>query len=290
MQFLILGCGKIGIDLYIKLKKLNLPSKIIIFNKNKKSVGAQYCQKNFFNYSSGGVKDLSNYLNSTNNVIFDATSANASLLNFKFLEKKLKDNFYINLTPSPIGKYFIPYFKNAKIPRIINMITCGGQSSIPVIIEMKKRNKFIDYVELVSSISSQSAGRATRQNINEYLVNTNKAIKKLSKIKKSKVIMNLNPANPPVNMMNSIFFECKKIDKKKIKLAKISLQLVNKTIKNYIPGYNGRLFYQKGEDFFRVTVRVVGSGDYLSTFAGNLDIITSASSYIGKLIYEKNNH
>ena len=101
------------------------------------------------------------------------------------------------------------------------------------------------------------------------------------------MIINLNPSNPPVNMMNSIFFECKNFDKKKIKKAKLVLKKINKTIKKYIPGYNAKLFYQNNENFFRVTIRVIGSGDYLSTFAGNLDIITSSSAYIGKLLNEK---
>ena len=152
---------------------------------------------------------------------------------------------------------------------------------------MKKVIKDIKYVEVISSIASQSAGKATRENINEYIINTQRAIGKLSGINKNKVIINLNPSNPPVNMMNSIFFECKNFDKKKIKKAKLVLKKINKTIKKYIPGYNAKLFYQNNENFFRVTIRVIGSGDYLSTFAGNLDIITSSSAYIGKLLNEK---
>ena len=140
---------------------------------------------------------------------------------------------------------------------------------------------------MISSIASQSAGKATRENINEYITNTQRAIGKLSGINKNKVIINLNPSNPPVNMMNSIFFECKNFDKKKIKKVNLFLKKINKTIKKYIPGYNAKLFYQNNENFFRVTIRVIGSGDYLSTFAGNLDIITSSSAYIGKLLNEK---
>ena len=287
MKFLIIGSGKIGIDLYLKIKKLNLPLETLIFNKNKNSVGAKFCQKNFFRYSSGGIKDLIKNLQGKNNVIFDATSAKSSLLNYNLLKKKLKNNYFINLTPSSIGKYFIPYFSNVKIPKILNMITCGGQSSIPVIIEMKEKINSIKYVELVSSISSESAGKATRENINEYIMNTKKAITALSKIKNNKVIINLNSAHPPVNMMNSIFIECKKIDKNILKYAKNGLKKINKAIKIYIPGYNARLFYRKNDSFFRITIRVVGSGDYLSTFAGNLDIITSSSAYIGKLIYDR---
>ena len=170
------------------------------------------------------------------------------------------------------------------------MITCGGQSSVPAIIEMKKVIKDIQYVEVISSIASQSAGKATRENINEYIINTQRAIGELSDINKNKVIINLNPSNPPVNMMNSIFFECKRINIKKIRIASSVLKKINKTIKRYIPGYNAKLFYQNNENFFRVTIRVVGSGDYLSTFAGNLDIITSSSAYIGKLLNEKYNY
>ena len=135
------------------------------------------------------------------------------------IKNKLKENFYVNLTPAPIGKYFIPYFSEAKIPKSINMITCGGQSSVPAIIEMKKVIKDIQYVEVISSIASQSAGKATRENINEYIINTQRAIGELSGINKNKVIINLNPSNPPVNMMNSIFFECKKYKSKKIRIA-----------------------------------------------------------------------
>jgi len=290
MQYLIIGSGKIGIDLYIKLKKLNLPGKILIFNRNKNSVGAKYCRKKNFNYSSNGVKHLLNVLGKNKNIIFDCTSAAASEKIYPKLKNKLSKNFYINLTPAPIGKYFIPYFSNVKIPHSINMITCGGQSSVPAIIEMKKVIKDIKYVEVISSIASQSAGKATRENINEYIINTQRAIGELSGIKKNKVIINLNPSSPPVNMMNSIFFECRSVNNKKIKKANSVLKKINKTIKKYIPGYNAKLFYQKNENFFRVTIRVVGSGDYLSTFAGNLDIITSSSAYIGKILNEKHNH
>ena len=157
MRYLIIGSGKIGIDLYIKLKKLNLPGKIHIFNRNKNSSGAKYCLKKKFNYSPGGVNHLLSFLDKGKNIIFDCTSADASLNIYSKIKKKLSKNFYLNLTPSRIGKYFIPYFSNVKIPHSMNMITCGGQSSVPTIIEMKKVIKDIKYVEVISSIASQSA-------------------------------------------------------------------------------------------------------------------------------------
>jgi len=284
-----LGAGKIGIDLYIKCKKKKF-SNIYIFNRNKSSEGAQYCKKKKFNYFYTGVKGLIKKINFNKiNCIFDATSSESSVENEKILRPYLKNNFYINLTPSKIGNYTVPYYFLRKIPKKTNLITCGGQSTIPLIIELNKTIKKIKYVELVSSIASISAGKATRENINEYICNTQKAISSLANIKNNKVIINLNPSNPPVNMMNSIFFETKnklsKIDF--FKINKI-IKIINKKIKLYIPGYNAKLFSTEKNNIFRVTIRVVGQGDYLPSYSGNLDIITSAAVHLADLIYEKN--
>ena len=122
-------------------------------------------------------------------------------------------------------------------------------------------------------------------NINEYIVNTEKAIKQITKIKKAKVIINLNPSIPPVNMMNSLFFEVKKtISSKTYNNLKIELKKINSHIKFYIPDYNATLFKSYDKKVLRVTVRVIGQGDYLPTYAGNLDIITSSAVYLSKQI------
>jgi len=214
------------------------------------------------------------------------------LLITKNLKNKLKNVFYINLTPSNFGKYNVPYFNQNKIPRKINLITCGGQTSIPIIASFKKiLKRNLKYVELVSSISAKSAGKATRDNINEYLTNTESAIKQLTKIDSTKVILNINPTNPPVNMMNSLFFETHKpLNKKNYLLLKKKLKMINSKIKFYIPEYNAILFKTFDEKIFRVTVRVVGQGDYLPTYAGNLDIITSSAVFLSKQIKKNYNN
>jgi len=292
MNCLILGSGKIGIDLYIKCKRSKFFSNIFIFNRNKFSINAKYCIKNNFNYFDTGVKGLIKKIDSKNiNLIYDATSAEASIDHYKLLRPYLRKNFYINLTPSPFGEYTVPYHSLKNKSNCINLITCGGQSSIPLIIELKKILPNLIYTELVSSISSVSAGPATRKNVDDYIVNTQSAISKLSGVKKNKVIINLNPSNPPVNMMNSIFFENKKKLSKVdfIKILKV-LKNINKNIKYYIPGFNAKLFQTESKNIFRITIRVVGQGDYLPSYAGNLDIITSAAAYLPKLIHEKNHY
>ena len=289
---IIIGTGKIGIDLYIKLKKKKIFNKIYIFNTNKNSEGAKYCRKNNFLYSDQGVKGVISKLSKTK-IIFDCTSAKSNKKITDKLKNYLNKIFYINLTPSKFGNYVVPYFNQNLIPKKINLITCGGQTSIPIITSFKKvLLKKLKYVELVSSISAKSAGKATRENINEYVINTEGAIKKLSKIKKTKVIIIINPSDPPVNMMNSLFFELEKpLSEKEFSKLKLSLNEINAKIKNYIPQYNAILFKTFNKKIFRVTVRVIGQGDYLPTYAGNLDIITSSAVYLSKQVklLHKNN-
>lgn len=289
----ILGTGKIGIDLYVKIKKSNFVKNVEIYNLNKKSIGHIFCKKNKFNVFDTGIDGILNKINEFD-VIIDATSSYSNKLNYNKLKNYLfKNKFFLNMTPSGIGKQYIPFFfDNGSIPNKMNLISCGGQSTIPIINSIKNylKNK-LKYVEVVSSISSISAGPATRANVNDYIMSTNNAIQFFSKIKKSKVILNLNPTDPPVNMMNTIFFECrKKIEDAEIKEIKKIIIKINKRIKSYIPGYNATYFKDLIDDkIFRVTIRVVGAGDYLPSYAGNLDIINSSALEIIRLINEKKN-
>ncbi|MDC0344296.1 hypothetical protein OAM66_02190 [Pelagibacteraceae bacterium] len=284
----IVGTGKIGIDLYIKCQKSKKFNKIQIFNRRKSSEGAKYCIKKKFNYSSSGIDGVIENLKDTN-IIFDATSAKSNILILKKIKKLIKNKYFINLTPSKNGEYIVPYINKKKIPQIVNLITCGGQTSIPIISEVKQILKTkLKYVELVSSIASKSAGKATRDNIDEYITNTENAVKKLTKINRVKVIININPSEPPVNMMNSLFFELKSnINKKDFKRIENAVSKINKRIKVYIPQYNAKIFKSVENNIIRITVRVVGQGDYLPTYAGNLDIITSSAVYLSKFINEK---
>ena len=285
---IIIGTGKIGIDLYIKCKKSKIFNKIYIFNRNKNSLGAKYCKKKKFLYYSTGINGIKKKLNECE-FIFDATSAKSNNKIIKELNNKINNKYFINLTPSKNGEYIVPYTHKKKIPNKINLITCGGQTSTPIVVAFKNilENK-LKYVELVSSISSKSAGKATRDNIDEYITNTEKAIQQLAKVKNIKVIININPSEPPVNMMNSLFFETKnKVNISDFKKLTKSITTINKKIKSYIPGYNAKIFRSLEDNIIRVTIRVVGQGDYLPKYAGNLDIITSSAVHLTKIINEK---
>ncbi len=273
MKCAILGTGKIGIDLYIKLKNKSI---ISIFNLNPYSKGARFCKSKKFNYFSGGINNL---LKKNYDIIFDTTNAKSSIEHFKKLTKKKV--VFVNLTPSEIGNYYIPYIDNLKKIRLksFNLITCGGQSSIPIIYEISKKLKKIIYVEIVSAISSESAGLATRANIDEYLKITSKAVSKYTGIKDVKVILNINPGLPPVNMSNSIYIELnKKVSPVDLSNVSKIINLVNKKMQNYVKGYKAEFLGRINDKCLKITLSVTGDGDYLPKYAGNLDIITNMAS------------
>ena len=285
MKCIIIGTGKIGVDLYIKCFKSKNFEKILIFNQRKDSEGAKYCLKNKFNYSSKGIGGVIKNIKDAK-IIFDATSAKSNIFILKKIKKLINRKYFVNLTPSSNGEYVIPYINKNKIPPITNLITCGGQTSIPVINEVKNiLGSKLKYVELVSNIAAKSAGKATRDNIDEYITNTERAIKKLTNINKIKVMININPAEPPVNMMNSLFFELTKdINKEDLKKIEKAIFKVNKRIKIYMPKYNAKIFKNIEKKILRIGIEVIGHGDSLPTYAGNLDIMTSSAVHLSNLI------
>ena len=139
----ILGTGNIGIDLSLKLRK-NKKNKISVFNLNPNSNGAKYCKSKKLVYSSNGIKDVIKNLDNLD-IIFDTTNSESNLKHYKLL--KTKNKFLINLTPSKIGDFYIPYIDEKKglKSKSFNLITCGGQSSIPIIFEISKKIRNIKY-------------------------------------------------------------------------------------------------------------------------------------------------
>tara|TARA_B100000963_G_C22639229_1_gene679432 strand:- start:4861 stop:5712 length:852 start_codon:yes stop_codon:yes gene_type:complete len=278
MKCAILGTGKIGIDLYLKLKRKK-KNDISIFNLNPKSAGAKYCKIRKFNYFPGGIKTL--LKKGKFKIVFDTTNAKSNIYHYKKLVKKKV--VLVNLTPSGVGDFYIPYIDENKNFRSnsFNLITCGGQSSIPIIYEISKKLKSIKYVEIVSAISSASAGMATRANIDEYLNITSRAVIRYTRIKDVKVILNINPGTPPVNMSNSIYIEFKrKITSAEVTNISKIISLINKKMRRYAKGYNADFLGRINDKCVKITLSVVGNGDYLPKYSGNLDIITNMANYI----------
>ena len=251
---------------------------VSIFNINPKSSGAKYCRLKNFNYFSGGINKLLE--NGDYQIIFDTTNAKSNISHYNKLKKKF---ILVNLTPSGIGDFYIPYIDGNKNmnTKSFNLITCGGQSSIPIIYEISKELKKIKYVEIVSAISSESAGLATRANIDEYLKITSQAVLNYTKLKNVKSILNINPGYPPVNMSNSIYIELKnKITSLEISKVSKIINFINKRMKSFAKGYKAEFLGKINDKCLKITLTVEGDGDYLPKYSGNLDIITNMAKHI----------
>ncbi len=168
----------------------------------------------------------------------------------------------------------------------LNMVTSGGQASIPLAWAIASVNKDIDYIETISSIASRSAGPATRINLDEYLITTEFGIKSFSNSKRSKAILNLNPAQPCVDMQTTVFA---KIENPDLARTTVAIHEMVKKLQTYIPGYQLIVEPMIENERLVVMVRVRGLGDYLPSYAGNLDIINCAAVATAESFAKKNN-
>lgn len=269
----IIGTGNIGTDLLIKIKRSTYLECGMFAGRRADSEGIARAKEMGVVTSIDSIEAIIKNPDCCE-IIFDATSAAAHLIHAPILKKLGK--FTIDMTPSRIGKMCIPLInlEESLKEKNINMITCGGQAVTPLVLAMMKVHPKIEYIEVVASIASKSAGIGTRDNIDEYTQTTSEGIKVFTKVPKAKAIVILNPAEPPILMHNTIYAE---LDKPDIEKLKKELGEIVKKIKKYVPGFmltRGPVFENN-----RVTVmnEVVGCGDFLPTYAGNLDIINCAA-------------
>jgi acetaldehyde dehydrogenase (acetylating) len=274
LNIAFLGSGMIAIDLLIKAMRLENLNCLLVAGRNYHSKGMKIAKKIGVSTSDCGIDAIMEQ-QSTIDLVFDATSAIAHIKHWDIL--KNTNIKVVDMTPSRIGCEVVPTVNLHDVYKCnnINMISCGGQVSIPLVHAVSEVVDNIEYIEVVSSLSSESAGPATRSNLDEYIYATEKALLSFSSAKKSKVILILNPADPPVNMQTTISFLVNSPDMIRISASVISM--VDK-LKQYVPGYEllvGPVQVDNGRVV--IIVKTIGLGDYLPSYAGNLDIINSAA-------------
>jgi acetaldehyde dehydrogenase (acetylating) len=269
----ILGSGNIGTDLLVKAMRSTLLSCVAFVGRNYSSQGMARahslnvpCSDQSINYIRTHADEI--------DLVFDATSAKDHLIHAPILkELGIKA---IDLTPAKVGPLCVPAvnMEESLVADNINMVTCGGQASIPIAYAIGKTQKDVQYIEVVSSIASKSAGPATRLNLDEYINTTETGIKLFSGTKKAKAILNLNPAVPCIDMQTTVFARVENPDVRSLELA---LFPIIKNIQSYVPGYRILVGPIVENDRIVVMVKVRGLGDYLPEYAGNLDIINCAA-------------
>lgn len=269
----ILGSGNIGTDLLVKIQRSSLIECVAFVGRSYSSNGMNTAIDMGIVCSDKSIEYIEQ--NSENiDLVFDCTSAADHKKHAPIFKKyNIKA---IDLTPAQVGVMAIPALNKEECldKSNINMITCGGQASIPIAAAIGRSHKDVEYIEVVSSIASKSAGPATRRNLDEYIETTENGIKKFAGVKYAKAILNLNPAFPCINMQTTIFAKTDFLD---IKALKKELDPIVANIKSYVPGYDiiSKPTHENGRA--SIMIRVIGLGDYLPEYAGNLDIINCAA-------------
>lgn len=289
----IIGSGNIGSDLMIKILRHGQCIEMgALVGIDPDSDGLARAARMGVATTHEGVEGLARLDAFADiEVVFDATSAGAHVGNDAFLREHKPGIRMIDLTPAAIGPYCIPVVNghaHLDAPNV-NMVTCGGQATIPMVAAVSQVAK-VHYGEIVASISSKSAGPGTRANIDEFTETTSKAIETLGGATLGKAIIVLNPAEPPLIMRDTVYTLSDFADQDKIAA---SVEAMVKAVQDYVPGY--RLKQRVQFDRIDTPVRIPGVSDaitglktsiflevegaahYLPAYAGNLDIMTSAA-------------
>jgi acetaldehyde dehydrogenase (acetylating) len=282
----IIGSGNIGTDLMYKLlrsDKLELTALIGVDPESKGlALAKELGVKPIYNGIDGLIEEPE-----LAEIVYEATSAKAHIHNAPILKDLGKKA--IDLTPAAVGPFLVPSvnLQEKEVAELdnVNMVTCGGQATIPIVKAISDVLQ-VKYAEIVASIASKSAGVGTRQNIDEFTVTTANALREVGGAEESKAIITLNPAEPPILMRNTIHVQTEQSAEAFKEEIIASLDSILQTVQSYVKGYRFKADPVIKENVVTVSVEVEGNGDFLPKYAGNLDIITSAAVRTGEVMAE----
>ncbi|WP_374531017.1 acetaldehyde dehydrogenase (acetylating) [Novosphingobium sp.] len=289
----IIGSGNIGTDLMIKVMRLSKVLEMgVMVGIDPVSDGLARAARMGVATTHEGIDGLIAMPEFADvEIVFDATSAGAHKRNSELVLAAGKR--MVDLTPAAIGPYVIPPVNGEACldAKNVNMVTCGGQATIPIVAAVNRVSK-VHYGEIVASIASKSAGPGTRANIDEFTETTSQAIMDVGGATRGKAIIVLNPAEPPLIMRDTVYCLCDDADQDAIRQ---SVHDMVAEVQSYVPGYrlkqavqfehigsNRPLRIPEMDGEFTglkvsVFLEVEGAAHYLPAYAGNLDIMTSAA-------------
>ncbi len=284
----IVGPGNIGTDLLFKLLRSDVIEPRWMIGVDSTSEGLERARQRGVEASHEGVDWLLKQ-DELPELIFEATSA---YVHREYAPRYAEAGIRaIDLTPAAVGPAVIPPVNGEEhlAAENVNMITCGGQATIPMVHAVSRVTP-VPYAEIVASVSSASAGPGTRANIDEFTRTTAKGVETIGGADRGKAIIILNPAEPPMIMRDTIFCAvAPDADRDAISESVVRMQ---QQVQEYVPGY--RLLQDaqfddaspatQGMTKVSIFVEIEGAGDYLPPYAGNLDIMTAAAAQVGESI------
>jgi acetaldehyde dehydrogenase len=284
----IVGPGNIGTDLMYKLLRSDVIEPRWMIGVDPTSEGLKLAADKGLESTHEGVDWLLKQ-DKLPDLIFEATSA--------YVHREYAPRYEeagiraVDLTPAAVGPAVIPPVNGEEHvgAKNVNMITCGGQATIPMVAAVS-RVAPVSYAEIVASVSSVSAGPGTRANIDEFTRTTASGVESIGGAERGKAIIILNPAEPPMIMRDTIF--CAVDPDADTDAIAESIHQMEQAVQGYVPGYrllqepqfDGPSDATLGMRRVSIVVEVEGAGDYLPPYSGNLDIMTAAAAQVGENI------
>ncbi|WP_123678315.1 acetaldehyde dehydrogenase (acetylating) [Couchioplanes caeruleus] len=272
----VIGTGAIGQDLVSKIHRSSVLDCRLVAGRNPDSAGLRRAANLGYPTTAGGIEAVL-AAGSPFDVVFDATSAASHRKHWRLLEPL--GTVVVDMTPSNIGQMVVPTVTGiqAGTGRNVNLISCGGQASVPVVHALAT-NFRVTYFEVVSTVASAVAGRATRMNLDEYVATTGHAVTTFSGVSDVKAILNISPAVPPATFRTAVHA---RIDGADAAVVRAVLDPVAEQMRTFAPGYEITGCTVIG-DRVTVALQVTANSDVLPVYAGNLDIINSAAIMVAE--------
>jgi acetaldehyde dehydrogenase (acetylating) len=279
----IIGSGNIGTDLMYKVMRSDTLEATALVGIDEASEGLAAARRMGVWTTAGGLDSfLSSSVATDVVIVFDATSAATHVAHAPKLRAARK--VALDLTPAAVGPLVVPAVRSpvldGVLPWNLNFVSCGGQATTPIVHAISEAVGGTRYAEIVSTTASRSVGPGTRANLDEYLSTTARALAEIGNASLAKTIAIINPAEPPIVMRNTVYAL---IDAGHDEQVTVAVDKAVEDVTAYVPGYRCLVPPQfeatSDEGVVRVmtVTEVEGAGDYLPSYAGNLDIMTSAA-------------
>ena len=271
----VIGTGSIGQDLVSKIHRSPVLRCGLVAGRDPRSAGLRHAARLGYPTSPVGI-DAILAAPTPFGVVFDATNATSHAEHARLLPPS---TLLVDLTPSKLGHMVVPSVTGTQRPggRDVSLISCGGQASIPIAHALAGRFE-VDYLEVVSTVASSVAGRATRLNLDEYVATTQHALTTFTDVPHTKAILNISPAVPPAMFRTAVHAVIRRAGAEDVRRV---VSHAAQRVREFAPGYEITSCAVRGERV-SVALEITADSDVLPRYAGNLDLINSAAIMVAE--------